>query len=780
MDQHRNSHRGGQEIRRNGIETEEAQTTAHGTQTQSFQNNKKGRRFQRRDVVLNLSKKHLTRDHKSVLNKGLKFIPTPNPDHKSQYLTDYLCFERKLRLKYHFSRQDDSQDESDSEEETFYDAESIPQESPLNESSGWTPNTGQDPHLDYYCSLTTEDVIKEKTSKPKRYNLTLKERQALKDLTSDETIVIKPADKGGKIVVMNKEDYEGECLRQLSDETYYQKVPKRKFDEIQREIKAKVSYYSQRGLIDQEIAEKLYNPKARIPPFYTIPKIHKENNPGRPIIAGIQSPTENLSYYVDYHIKYYAHRVESYIKDTNHFLRIIEDYHLEDGDIIGTLDVKSLYTNIRNDEGLTALKNVLSRNGHTNPEPGVLENLASVVLKNNIFRFKDDIYLQKQGTAMGTRMAPSYAIIYMAEVEENLLARAILKPELWKRFIDDIFFIWKHGEESLKRFVQYLNDSNEAIQFTVNYSNFSVPFLDVKVFKGENGKLETTLFIKDTDACQYLHYHSTHPRHQKDNIPFGQFLRAKKICSQQEDFEYHARRMYNIFRDRNYSEDKMTQALAAVRRMNRADLIKDKEPERDHKLRLVTNFNPANPNLKQIIHKHDRILQSTRRKVINPEEFQIAYSRCKNLRDILVHSDHTKTKKPPGSYPCNKPCTTCALVSPTNTITSKYNKTFKLTKHLDCQSSYTVYIITCKKCGLQYTGETSQTTNKRLRAHVSTINTKKDTPVANHFNNRGHSKEDISLTIVDQEFRKNRRLRLEESWMLILDTRSPSGINARN
>ena len=450
----------------NGTETQEEQTQTR-PQTNSFQNNKKGRRFQRRDIVLNLSNKHLTRDHKSVLNKGLKYIPTPYAEHKAKYLKDYLLFERKLRLKYHFHRQADLQDESDSdEEETFFDANSIPLDSPLRESSGWTPNTGQDPHLDYYCSLTTEEVMNSQTKQPRRYNLTLKERQALHDLTSDPNIVIKPADKGGKIVVMNKEDYETECLRQLSDNEHYEEVTKRKFDQIQREIRDTVTNLRARNLLDQEIAEKLYNPRARIPPFYTIPKIHKENNPGRPIIAGIQSPTENLSYFVDYQIKRYAQQVRSYVKDTNHFLRLIDDYQLEEGDIIGTLDVKSLYTNIPNIEGLQAMKNVLSFNREEDPLPWVTQRLAAIVLNNNIFKFKDKYYLQKSGTAMGTRMAPSYAIIYMASVEEDLLARAILKPSMWIRYIDDIFFIWKHGEEELKRFVEFLNGGG-----TVQYNS---------------------------------------------------------------------------------------------------------------------------------------------------------------------------------------------------------------------------------------------------------------------------------------------------------------------
>ena len=51
---------------------------------------------------------------------------------------------------------------------------------------------------------------------------------------------------------------------------------------------------------------------------------------------------------------------------------------------------------------------------------------------------------------MGTRCAPNYAIIFMAELEEQFLTTLTLKPRILKRFIDDIFIIWNHGESELE------------------------------------------------------------------------------------------------------------------------------------------------------------------------------------------------------------------------------------------------------------------------------------------------------------------------------------------
>ena len=40
----------------------------------------------------------------------------------------------------------------------------------------------------------------------------------------------------------------------------------------------------------------------------------------------------------------------------------------------------------------------------------ILQQLFDVVLKCNVFSFDSQMYQQIQGTAMGTRMAPSYAL----------------------------------------------------------------------------------------------------------------------------------------------------------------------------------------------------------------------------------------------------------------------------------------------------------------------------------------------------------------------------------
>ena len=97
------------------------------------------------------------------------------------------------------------------------------------------------------------------------------------------------------------------------------------------------------------------------------------------------------------------------------------------------------------------------------------------------------------------------ANLFMIRLEERLLEASPDKPLIWMRFIDDVFFIWMHGEEKLKSFINHLNSSHETIKFTSEQSRDSISFLDVQVSAGVGGVLATDLFCKPTDTHQYLH-----------------------------------------------------------------------------------------------------------------------------------------------------------------------------------------------------------------------------------------------------------------------------------
>ena len=91
------------------------------------------------------------------------------------------------------------------------------------------------------------------------------------------------------------------------------------------------------------------------------------------------------------------------------------------GTILATIDVTSLYTNIPRNEGIEAGRTALEAREVQQPPTSDLTKLIEMILMKHNFIFREDHYLQLHGMAMGTRMALSYANLFMDRVETHLL-----------------------------------------------------------------------------------------------------------------------------------------------------------------------------------------------------------------------------------------------------------------------------------------------------------------------------------------------------------------------
>ena len=83
--------------------------------------------------------------------------------------------------------------------------------------------------------------------------------------------------------------------------------------------------------------------------------------------------------------------------------------------------------------------------------------VAEFVLKNNLFEFNSKFYKQISGTEIGTKFAPPYACMFMDYIEAEFLKSQKIKPSLWKKFIDGIFFVWTDTGKNLDKFLEDLN-----------------------------------------------------------------------------------------------------------------------------------------------------------------------------------------------------------------------------------------------------------------------------------------------------------------------------------
>ena len=116
-----------------------------------------------------------------------------------------------------------------------------------------------------------------------------------------------------------------------------------------------------------------------------------------------------------------------------------------------------VYIQAYHTKGILALKSKSEEQTSSKFPTIDLVKLAEFVLKNNFFEFNNEIKQQISGTAIGTKFAPPYACIYMDKTETDFLKMQELQPFVWLRYIDNIFFIWMHGETELKNFMEGLS-----------------------------------------------------------------------------------------------------------------------------------------------------------------------------------------------------------------------------------------------------------------------------------------------------------------------------------
>ena len=441
-------------------------------------------------VVVNLSNRELTPAENSLLSKGLSFCPTPKEIDSFALRKDVSEFVRRLRLReYFYSDVDVGGDFSDNPA--------------FRKKSTWCPEKNRDLILETYVSMLERKIFSNDLRVRCHSNISREEQEALRHLRSYDDIIIKPADKGSAVVILDRDKYVAEAVRQLSDEEIYIPLANDPTKDMIDKINGRLKRLHHDGYINHSTLDYLLiNSDARAGRFYLLPKIHKPNCPGRPVISGCNTPTEKISAFVDHQLKSLVPVIPSYVKDTNDFLNKLKGLgKLPDGAILVTIDVVGLYPHIPHNEGLEAIRKVL--NTRSNPEIPTddIVDMAELVLRNNNFEFDGNHFLQKRGTAIGTRMAPSYANIFMHDLESRLLDSAQVKPILWLRYIDDIFMVWTTGEEQLCEFLDWINRFHDTIKFTWNWSRDRINFLDMQVINN-NGVIETDLYVKPTDKHQ--------------------------------------------------------------------------------------------------------------------------------------------------------------------------------------------------------------------------------------------------------------------------------------
>ena len=368
-----------------------------------------------------------------------------------------------------------------------------------------------------------------------------------------------------------------------------------------------------------------------------------------------------------------------------------------------TINAIGLYSNIPHSEGLTSLRRVLELSDNKQISSDAILELAEIVPKNNIFQFDEKTFKQVRETAIGTKFAPPYAILFMAGLEEKILSASEKKAMIWWRYIDDIFFVWEHGEESLEKFLNKLNSFHSTIKFTAEYSKETINFLDVNI-RLVGGELMTDLFVKPTDTHQFLDPSSSHPYHCKEGIPYSQALRLNRICSDNDSFDKRCNDLEGWLMERGYNGKMIRKQILRAREHSRKDLLeREKTETSEPNLTFNITYDSVFQNIRNILQElHLLLAPDKEHKKVFPDVPVVGFRNVKSLKDYLVRAALPKTNETGRCEPRGKKtCLVLNSIRTTTTFTTEAcREIFKIQSGpLNCNSEKVLYHFKCKVCG---------------------------------------------------------------------------------
>ncbi|XP_076069797.1 uncharacterized protein LOC143041676 [Oratosquilla oratoria] len=258
---------------------------------------------------------------------------------------------------------------------------------------------------------------------------------------------ISSSDKGRSTVVLDRSEYEFKAVTLLQDANTYEVVEADPIQKLQRKVEGELRKLKESRLISEREWMLMKPGDSVIPKMYGLPKIHKEGVPLRPIIAFRGSPTYNLAKALAKRLRPVVEKSERMLKNSTDFVDRLRGISLEEGDILVSFDVKSMFTSLPQDLLKQAvLSKVEGSEEFRDNEKLSTEELVRLVnlcLDSTFFRFREKVYHQRIGTPMGSPISVVLAEMAMQEFEEEMLAAAPVALKTWMRYVDDVFVIMK-------------------------------------------------------------------------------------------------------------------------------------------------------------------------------------------------------------------------------------------------------------------------------------------------------------------------------------------------
>ena len=386
----------------------------------------------------------------------------------------------------------------------------------------------------------------------KKYDVLKPElREAARTLREDDSITVQKADKSSSYVVIDKQEYLHKIDHILKDTGKFKRIKKDPTSDLKK--KANRVIEAANAVVDSVKFEPVvgdYKPGY----LYGTVKTHKHNNPLRPVISQIPTPTYKLAKRLNDILSPYI-PVHNTLKSSEEFLEVLQSKRPVG--ILASLDVESLFTNVPITETIDIIIDYAFNHASLPPpsslSPELLRRMLKICTTEAPFRCPSgNLYLQIEGVAMGSPLGVLFANAYMCALEDKVLTSLDHKPRLYKRYVDDICLQVEDAAalEALKsKFEEF-----SALKFTYELEqNNRFHFLDIDVSTTGGSNYVTQVFRKPTDIGRCMNARSACPTRYKTGLIRTYVRRALSHCSTWELVHHELQHIKQMLVNNGYS-----------------------------------------------------------------------------------------------------------------------------------------------------------------------------------------------------------------------------------
>ena len=554
-------------------------------------------------------------DSKKTLGLGSKFIPRP-PDIPDRTLDiEATAFTRRLRIRRFFDNRPDITTAYNSRLRIAGDTV----------THRWEPPFEAKDNIYRIGSHFYQRLNELKSEHPPKKRQKSSHLITIEKLQQLDEVVFTETDKNLGLAALSLSFYNKLAQDMLDDENTYlelRDIDKNVFlsdmTNIERffikEISSEIPEENQRKFLQN------FSQARKIPLFHILPKIHKKPLSARPIVGATNWITTRASIVLNVRLEETVKAIPEVLKDSNDMREHLDKiFKVPRNWFLVSFDVIALYPNIPQ----TELIHILF--GEDNSR--VMGKLGEFILTNTYMEYAEKIYKQKEGMPMGTNAAVHLANLFLSRTTDKFFLN---HPNIFhfRRYIDDLFFLWDGSEEDLQTLLQTANNLHRTIKFTIQFDKNKLPFLDILISKNDYGILNYEIYQKPMNRFLYIPPTSCHPPHIFRSFIRGELQRYARLTSTQFKYARTKEKFFLRLSLRGYSHKWLREIFNSHSWIDRYKPYR-KRTENINTFKCVYSKRRISKKLAKLVAYYSRFTSA---------RCLIAWKKAPNIRDYLVRS----------------------------------------------------------------------------------------------------------------------------------------------